>query len=64
MKSRIFTISICEQMKIHMQFSHHINNSSSPSKSGPVFVVIIHSDPMYFQTGLQGGIAKLSWNTT
>jgi hypothetical protein len=38
-------------MKIHMQFSHPINNSGSPSKSGPVFVVIIHSDPMYFQTG-------------
>jgi hypothetical protein len=43
-----------------MRFFHHINNSGSPSISGPVFVVIIYSDPTYFQTGLMGGITELS----
>jgi hypothetical protein len=60
MESRIFTISICGQMKIHIRFFHHIINSSSPSIYGPVFVVIIYFDPTYFQTGLQGRIAKLT----
>jgi hypothetical protein len=64
MEPRIFKINISGQMKIHMQFFHHITNSSSPSTSGPVFVVIIYSDPTYFQTGLQDGITKLSWKTT
>jgi hypothetical protein len=31
-----------------------------PSTSGPVFVVIIYSDPTYFQTGLMGGITEIS----
>jgi hypothetical protein len=60
MESRIFTITICGQMKLHMRFFHHITNSGSPSTSGPVFVVIIYSEPMYFQMSLQGGITKLS----
>jgi hypothetical protein len=61
MESRIFTVSISGQMKIHMQFFHNITNSGSPSTSGPVFAVIIYSDPTYFQTGLlQGGITKLA----
>jgi hypothetical protein len=37
---------------------------TSPSTSWPVFAVIIYSDPMYSQTGLQGRTAKLSWQTT
>jgi hypothetical protein len=52
MESTIFTTSFCGQMKIHMQFCHHITNSSSPSSSGLVIVVIIYSDPIYFQRGL------------
>jgi hypothetical protein len=63
MKFRIFTFSIRGQMTIHIRFFHHITNSSSPSTSGPVFVVIIYSEPTYFQTGLQGGIPKISWQT-
>jgi hypothetical protein len=51
-------------MKIHMRFFHRITNSGSPSTSGLVVVVIIDSDPTYFQTDLQGGITKLSWKTT
>jgi hypothetical protein len=62
-ESIIFTINICGQMKIHMQFFHHISNSISPSIFGPVFVVIIYSDSTFFQTGLQGRITKLSWKT-
>jgi hypothetical protein len=64
MESRIVTISICGQMEIHMRYFHHITNSGSQSTSGPVFVVIIYSGPTYFQTGVQGGITKLSWKTT
>jgi hypothetical protein len=54
----MFTISTCGQMKIYMQFFHHITNSDSPSVSWPVFVVTIYSDPTYFQRGLQKGIKK------
>jgi hypothetical protein len=60
MESKIFTISICGQM----QFFHHITNSGSSSISEIVFVVIIYLYTTYFQTGLQGGIKKLSWKTT
>jgi hypothetical protein len=63
MKSRIFTISIWGQMKIHVQFFHYITNSVSPRTFGLVFVVIIYSYPTYFWTGLHGGITKLSWKT-
>jgi hypothetical protein len=38
--------------------------SSSPSISGPVFLLVIYLDPTYFQTGLQGEITKRSWKTT
>jgi hypothetical protein len=51
-ESTIFTISIIGQMKIHTRFFHHIINSGSPSTSGPVFVVIIYSDPTYSKTWL------------
>jgi hypothetical protein len=61
MESIIFIISVCGLMKIHMRFFHHITNSGSPSTSRPIFMVIIYSDPMYFQTCLLGGITKLSW---
>jgi hypothetical protein len=44
-----------------MLFFHLINNGGFSKTSGPVFVVIIYLDPMYFQTGLQGGITKLSF---
>jgi hypothetical protein len=64
MESRIFTTRICVHMNIHISFFHHITNSGSPCISGPVFVVIIYSDPTYFQTGLQGKITKLSRKTT
>jgi hypothetical protein len=57
---QIFTISICGQMR----FFHHITNCGSPSTCGSVFVVIIYLDLTYFQTGLHGGITKLSWKTT
>jgi hypothetical protein len=45
MESIIFTIIICEQKKIHMQFFHHTTNSGSPVISEPVLLVIIYSDP-------------------
>jgi hypothetical protein len=53
-ESRIFTINICGQMKIHMQFFHHVTISSSPSISGPVFVVVIYSDSTFFPNRLTG----------
>jgi hypothetical protein len=63
-KSIIFTINNRGQMKIHMKFFHHITNSGSPLTSGPVFGLIIYSDPTYSPTGLEGGIKKLLWKTT
>jgi hypothetical protein len=54
-ESRIFTISICGQMKIHMGFIHQITNSSSPATSEPVFMGLT-----YFEIGFQGRITKLS----
>jgi hypothetical protein len=44
MESKIFTISICGKMKIHMLFFLHITSSGTTSSSGPVFGVIIYSD--------------------
>jgi hypothetical protein len=52
------------QMKIHTGFFHHITKSGSPSTSGLVFVEIIYSGPIYFQTGLKDDITELSWKTT
>jgi hypothetical protein len=48
-----FTRNRMQNQRIKFQ-NHHITNSDSQSTSGPVFVVIIYSDPIYFQTDLQG----------
>jgi hypothetical protein len=40
--------------------NQHLWAYENPSTSGPVFVVIIYSDPTYFQTGLMGGITEIS----
>jgi hypothetical protein len=59
----IFTLSICGQLKIHMQFFQHITNSGSPSTFDLVFVVIIYQDPTYFHIGLQGRVTSFFGKT-
>lgn len=44
-----------------MKIFHHFNNSGSPSKSVPVFVAKIDSDPTYFRTVFRREFTKLSW---